>query len=147
MAHSPPCCTLVVPSDLRMLSVVRAFVEAVCQVAGFDEHATHAIVMATDEATNNVIRHAHSGHPEAPLQIQCHFVPEGIEVRLLDEGAPFDLNAVPHLDPAELRVGGRGVFLMRALMDELSCQPRGERGNTLRMVKRYPRRPPAGQAG
>jgi len=55
---------------------------------------------------------------------------------LLDQGAPFDLDAVPKLDPRELRIGGRGVFLMRALMDELSCQPRGERGNTLRMVKR-----------
>ena len=55
---------------------------------------------------------------------------------MLDEGAPFDLDAVPYLDPAELRLGGRGVFLMRTLMDELSCQPREQRGNTLRMVKR-----------
>ena len=44
--------------------------------------------------------------------------------------------AVPHLDPAELRVGGRGVYIMRTIMDELTCQPRGERGNVLRMVKR-----------
>ena len=135
MPSEPPWC-LTIPSDLRLLALARAFVEGVCHVAGLDEKATNAIVMATDEATNNVIRHAHCGHPEAPLQIQCFFCPEGIEVRLLDEGAPFDLAAVPHLDPAELRVGGRGVFLMRALMDELSCQPRGERGNTLRMVKR-----------
>ena len=54
---------------------------------------------------------------------------------MLDEGAPFDLPAVPEMDPAELRIGGRGVFLMRTLMDELTCQPRGERGNVLRMVK------------
>ncbi len=135
MPCEPPWC-LTIPSDLRLLALARSFVEGVCHVAGLDEKATNAIVMATDEATNNVIRHAHRGHPEAPLQIQCFFWPEGIEVRLLDEGAPFDITAVPHLDPAELRVGGRGVFLMRALMDELSCQPRGERGNTLRMVKR-----------
>ena len=70
-----------------------------------------------------------------PLQIQCVFVPDGIEVRLLDEGDPFDITAVPHLDPSELRPGGRGVFLMRRLMDELSTQPRGNHGNTLRMVK------------
>jgi serine/threonine-protein kinase RsbW len=128
--------TLTIPSDLRLLTLARSFVEGVCRVAGFDERATRAIVMATDEATNNVIRHAHRDNPDAALQIECHFVTEGIEVRLLDEGAPFDITAVPHLDPAELRVGGRGVFLMRALMDELSCQPRGQRGNLLRMVKR-----------
>ena len=136
MGSEPAPWTLTIPSDLSLLRLARGFVEAVCQVAGFDEKSTHAIVMATDEATNNVMRHAHRGQPDAPVQIQCFFCPDGLEIRLLDEGAPFDLAAVPHLDPAELRIGGRGVFLMRALMDELSCQPRGERGNTLRMVKR-----------
>jgi serine/threonine-protein kinase RsbW len=135
MAQKPPW-TLMLPSDLRLLPLARAFVEAVCQVAGFDEKATNAIVLATDEATNNVIRHAHRGQPDAPLQIQCFFRPDGLEILLIDQGAPFDLAAVPHLDPSEERIGGRGVFLMRALMDELSCQPRGERGNMLRMVKR-----------
>jgi serine/threonine-protein kinase RsbW len=146
MASKPTPWTLTIPSDLRLLALARSFVEAVCQVAGLDEGATNAIVMATDEATNNVMRHAHRDQPDAPVQIQCFFCPDGLEVRLLDEGAPFDLAAVPHLDPAELRVGGRGVFLMRALMDELSCQPRGERGNTLRMVKRCPRPQPAAEA-
>jgi serine/threonine-protein kinase RsbW len=136
MTAKPAPWSLTIASDLRLLALARAFVEGVCQVAGCDEKTTHAIIMATDEATNNIMRHAHQGRPEAAIQIQCFLHPDSIEVRLLDEGAPFDLAAVPHLDPAELRVGGRGVFLMRALMDELSCQPRGERGNTLRMVKR-----------
>ena len=131
--------TLTIPSDLRLLALARSFIEGVCRVAGFDERATRAIVMATDEATNNVIRHAHRGQPDAPLQIQCFFRPDGLEILLIDQGAPFDLAAVPHLDPSEERIGGRGVFLMRALMDELSCQPRGERGNMLRMVKRCAR--------
>jgi anti-sigma regulatory factor (Ser/Thr protein kinase) len=139
--------TLTISSDLRLLALARAFVEAVCQVAGYDEAVTNAVVLATDEATNNIMRHAHRDHPEAPIRIQCQVTAEGIEVRLHDEGAPFDIEGVPYLDPAELRPGGRGVFLMRALMDELSCQPRGERGNVLRMVKRCPRSQPASSAG
>ena len=136
-AQSAPW-NLTIASDLRLLSLVRAFIESFCQVSGCEAKTTDALVMATDEAVNNVMRHAHRNHPEATLQIQCLHHGDRIEVRLLDEGAPFDLTAVPHLDPAELRIGGRGVFLMRALMDELSCQPRGERGNTLRMVKHCP---------
>jgi serine/threonine-protein kinase RsbW len=119
-------------------------------VAGLDESATTAVVMAADEATNNVMRHAHRGQPEALLQIQCFVGGDSVEIRILDEGAPFDLAAVPYLDPSELRVGGRGVFLMRTLMDELSCQVRddlgGERGNTLRMVK-HRRRQSAAREG
>jgi serine/threonine-protein kinase RsbW len=142
MAVEPAPWCLTIPSDLRLLGLVRAFIEGICQVAGCDAKAADAIVMATDEAVNNIMRHAHSGHPEANILIQCYLHPNSIEIRLLDEGAPFDLSAVPHLDPAELRVGGRGVFLMRALMDELTCQPRGERGNTLRMVKHCQLTPP-----
>lgn len=126
---------LTIPSDLALLPLARAFVEGVCEAAGCDERTTHAIVMATDEATNNIMRHAHRDQPDKPIQIQCFAGKDFFEVRLLDEGAPFDLAAVPHLNPAELRPGGRGVFLMRTLMDELSCQPRGNGGNTLRMVK------------
>ena len=130
--------TLTITSDLRLLGLARGFVEGICQAAGFDERVTHAIVLAADEATNNVMRHAHQDCPDAQVQLQCFVRPDGIEICLLDEGEPFDLTAVPHLDPGELRIGGRGVFLMRAIMDELSCHPRGERGNTLRMVKRCP---------
>lgn len=127
--------TLTLPSDLRQLGLARAFLEAVCANCGLDDNATHAVVLAAHEAINNVIRHAHCSCPDAHLQVQCFLRPDGLEIHLLDEGAPFDISQVPHLDPAELRLGGRGVFLMRKLMDELSCQPRGERGNTLRMVK------------
>lgn len=137
--------TLTIASDLRLLATARAFIEAVCQAARFDPDTTHAIVLAADEAVNNVIRHAHQGRPHAVVQIQCFLRSDAIEIRLNDEGEPFDITAVPHLDPGELRVGGRGVFLMRSLMDELSCQPRGQGGNTLRMVKRCP--PPCEAAG
>ncbi len=136
MASQPAPWSLTLPSDLRQVALARAFLEAVCEVCGLDRGSTDAIVLAVHEAINNIIRHAHQNRPEAQLQVQCFLGPDGLEVRLLDEGAPFDLASVPHLDPAELRVGGRGVFLMRRLMDELSCQPRGDRGNTLRMLKR-----------
>ena len=139
--------TLTIPSDLRLIALARGFVEAVCQAAGLDWATTNAVVLATNEATSNVIRHAHRDHPEASIQIQCRLDEGHIEVCLLDEGEPFNLAAVPHLDPSEIRIGGRGVFLMRTLMDELNCCPRGERGNTLRMVKRCRPCAPVSAAG
>jgi serine/threonine-protein kinase RsbW len=130
--------TLTINSDLRLLSLARAFVEGVCKVAGFDDSTTHAIVLATDEAMNNVIRHAHHHQSDLPIQVLCYLRSEGIEILLHDQGAPFDITQVPHMDPGELRVGGRGVYLMRRLMDEVSTCPRGDCGNVLRMVKRCP---------
>jgi anti-sigma regulatory factor (Ser/Thr protein kinase) len=135
MAAEPLLWSLSIPSDLRLLAQARSFITGVCQAAALNEQVSNAVVMATDEATNNIIRHAHQDCPDAPVRIECLLYPDRLEVRLLDEGAPFDLDAVPYLDPGELRPGGRGVFLMRTLMDELSCEPRAPRGNILRMVK------------
>jgi serine/threonine-protein kinase RsbW len=139
MPERPPL-ILTIPSDLRMLSVARGFIEAACQISNFDKATTYAVVVATGEAVTNIIRHAHHQRPSAQVQIQCRLGPDALEILLLDEGEPFDLSTVPHLPPGELRLGGRGVFLMRHLMDELTQAPRGEHGNILRMVKRRPLR-------
>jgi anti-sigma regulatory factor (Ser/Thr protein kinase) len=128
---------LTLPSDLRLLPVARAFIEAVCRMGGLADPVTHAVVMAADEAAQNIIRHAYRNDSGMTLQIQCLVAPDHIEVRLLDDGEPFDLTTVPNLDPSELRIGGRGVYLMRTLMDEVICEPRGARGNTLRLIKRW----------
>jgi serine/threonine-protein kinase RsbW len=136
--------SLTIPSDLRLLVLARAFVEAVCEVAGMDDAATRAVVLAADEATNNVMRHAHRDHPDKLLVLQCRLEPGELELRISDEGPPFDLGAVPNFDPAELRPGGRGVFIMRRSMDELEVLPREEGGNVMRMVKRFtPKKPKA----
>jgi serine/threonine-protein kinase RsbW len=136
--HQSTCPTLTAPSDPRMLSVVRTFVEAVCQARQVDRTTIHAVVLATGEAVTNIVRHAHRDRPDSPFQIQCRVGGDTVEITLLDQGEPFDLQQVPRLDPAALRVGGRGVYLMRALMDEISWQALGERGNRLRLLKRWP---------
>lgn len=138
MEPSFPTFALTLPSDLRMLSVVRTFLEAACQALQVDRRAMHAVVLASGEAVVNIIRHAHRDRPEAQIQLQMQITDEGIIVDFEDEGAPFDLDRVPHLNPGEMRLGGRGVYMMRTLMDHISCQPRETRGNQLRMVKRWP---------
>ncbi len=135
MDTEPAPWALTIPSDLRLLALARTFVESVCQVVGLDDAQTHQVVLAADEAVNNVIRHAHRERPDALVHVRCYARPGRLEVVLLDEGKPFDIAAVPHMNPSELRVGGRGVFLMRKLMDELSVEKRPEGGNQLRMVK------------
>jgi anti-sigma regulatory factor (Ser/Thr protein kinase) len=129
-------CSLVIPSNSALLSVVRTFVESFCHTRNLERRIIYAIVLATGEAVSNVVRHAHRNRPDAKVQVHCRFGDKAVEIHIVDEGPPFDLTTVPELDPAEIRLGGRGVYLMRALMDELLCQPLMDRGNVLRMVKR-----------
>ena len=94
MAADPAPWCLTIASDLRLLALARAFVEGVCQSAGCDAKATDAIVMATDEAVNNIIRHAHFGHPEANIQIQCFLHSDRIEVALAHTLAGYNRHEI-----------------------------------------------------
>ena len=133
-----PTVSLALPSELRMLSVARCFVEAVCQAYRMDRTTTHALVIVTGEAITNIVRHAHQNRPGTQMEMHLQISADVVVITFQDEGEPFDLASVPALPPGELRIGGRGIYLMRTLMDELTCQPRGpgQPGNVLRMTKR-----------
>jgi len=135
MAPEPVPFALTLPSDLRLLSTARHFVESVCRNLNFDLAFCEAIQIATHEAVQNIMRHAHCGRPAALVQLQIVPLEQGLEIRLFDEGDRFDITCVPHLEPGELRIGGRGVFLMRRMMDQVHSEPRSPQGNVLRMVK------------
>src|SRR5437868_925948 len=80
MAEQSIPLTLSLPSDLRFMSVARAFVEAACHADWWSRTDTDAIVLSVHEAISNVIRHAHRNLPQAQLQIQCYSGPSAIEV-------------------------------------------------------------------
>jgi serine/threonine-protein kinase RsbW len=130
--------SLTLPSELRMLSVARNFVEAVCEAYQLNRSIAHALIIVTGEAITNIVRHAHRNRCSAQMEMHLHLFPDCIHLIFKDEGEPFDLASVPQLPPGELRIGGRGIYLMRTLMDEVTYQPReeGQTGNMLRMIKR-----------
>jgi serine/threonine-protein kinase RsbW len=133
-----PPFTLTLPSEPRMLSVARTFVEAVGQAHRLDRNLVHTLVLVTGEAFTNIVRHAHRDVPLAQMEIRLQILADAVALTFQDQGEPFDLDTVPDLAPGELRIGGRGIYLMRTLMDELTCQPRpGRDGNVLHMVKRF----------
>ncbi|MCX7701033.1 MAG: ATP-binding protein [Gemmataceae bacterium] len=129
---------LVMPSDPRLLGLARSFVEQVCRYHSWDSCSTEALVLAAHEAMQNVLRHAHATRPAAVVEVRMRCLESGgLEICLVDQGEPFDIARVPHLEPGELRFGGRGVYLIRRLVDELHSEPRQPHGNILRLVK-YP---------
>src|SRR5258707_15897267 len=83
-----PTFALTLPSDLRMLSVARAFVEAVCQACCMERALLHALVMATGEAVTNIVRHAHRDLPHAEMQIHLEVRAEGIALSFFHRGQP-----------------------------------------------------------
>lgn len=100
------------------------------------ERTSYSIQLATQEIGSNIVRHAYAGADDGRIvaQLCVERSPRRLVVELRDSGTAFDPSQVgePNLD--EVRVHGYGLFLARALLDELRYEARpGE--NRWRLVK------------
>ncbi|HEV2617347.1 MAG TPA: ATP-binding protein [Candidatus Acidoferrales bacterium] len=108
--------------------------------AGFDDEDCHKIGMSVREAVINAYSYGNRKERGRRIGLTLELEERKMVVHVQDEGKNFCLADVP--DPlAEenlLRTSGRGIFLMRAFMDEfdIRCGPNG--GTELVMSKRFP---------
>ena len=84
MPTASPQLSFTLSNDTRMISVCRAFLEALCQTVDMDRRTIHAVVLATGEAVSNIIRHAHRDYPDAKIELRCRLLPDALEIILLD---------------------------------------------------------------
>ena len=124
--------------DLRNdLTEIEASVEQLMEKArevGFDDDRLRLnFRVGLTEALANAMLYGNSRDPRKLVHIEAHFTPEEVSVRVTDEGHGFDPQQVtdPTLPSKRRRVGGRGLFLIRKLMDHVEFN---ERGNSIRMV-------------
>jgi serine/threonine-protein kinase RsbW len=126
-----------VSEDLETLWV---FVEDNVLRAGMDEGEVNRVELALEEAAVNIIRHAYGGQGGA-LELCCTPLQGGVEIRLADEGPPFNPLDAPGLeavtDIGSQKIGGRGIHIIRNMADGLSYSRVGERNIlTLRFFSR-----------
>jgi serine/threonine-protein kinase RsbW len=100
-----------------------------------------SVEVALAEALNNAVVHGNRMDRQKLVQVLCHCeLGKGVSVVVKDQGQGFDPNAVPDPTAAE-NIGadhGRGIWVMKSVMDEVSF----ERGGTeVRMRKAPTRRP------
>ena len=121
----------------------------VAEAAGFGEDECYRIGMSVREGVINAFYYGNQERPEKKIYLALDLTPEKLIIHLLDEGEGFDLAEVP--DPlAEenlLSTSGRGIFLMRAFMDEFEVGRGRNGGAEIIMSKRLPGRAPARSDG
>jgi serine/threonine-protein kinase RsbW len=125
-------------SDLKNVEVAEEITRRVAGTAGFDEDEQHRIEMAVHESMINAIWHGNKNDSSKSVWLQFKIHPDRLEIRIRDQGNGFDLNHIP--DPLEnenlLNVSGRGIFLIRAFMDEFRVEHVSGTGTEVTMVKR-----------
>ena len=116
---------------------IRDAVREAVESCGATPECAADVVMAVDEACQNVIRHAYRGDSGGAIELQIERCGKDLVVSLRDFAPEVDPEEVKPRDLDEIRPGGLGTHLIRSMMDSADfVRPETGGGNLLRMVKR-----------
>jgi serine/threonine-protein kinase RsbW len=125
---------LMVPGKPEYVRTVRLAVSSLANKVGFDIEAIEDIKVAVSEACSNIVCHSDI-ESDRLYQVVCEMCDDRIEILVEDEGVGFDTNAYKEPSPGQIQEGGLGVFIIRALMDEVNVLSEVGNGTRIRMVK------------
>ena len=94
------------------------------------------IETAVREALANAMVHGNGENPSKRVYVECRcYTDREVSITIRDEGAGFDTSAVPDPTTPESRLSehGRGIYLMKTLMDEICFD---ESGTVVHMRKK-----------
>ncbi len=128
---------LTVPARADRLRLVRSALTAMATEVGCCDAVARDLVLAVDEACQNVIRHAYGDDPSGRIIVIVRREGDNLVVLLRDFAEPVDVEKIRPRDLGDVRPGGLGTHLMREVLDEVAFLPTpADGGNLLRMVKR-----------
>ena len=137
------------PSRLELLVVVDQLVQVICHDMDFDRDDTDAIANSVIEAATNAVQHAHGHDVMRPVVFRFLLGDDELQIEVTDTGPGFDLEEVSALDPTGpegiLKSRGRGIFIMKAMMDRVDFDIQMGTGTRVCMAKS--RRPAEGGDG
>ncbi len=118
--------SVTIPSNLEWLSVVDKVVEGIVEPMELSEEEVNAIAISVVEAGTNAIQHGNKHDESLPVDFAFTIDDDCIRVAVRDRGPGFDVEKVMSADPTQpeniLAPRGRGIFIMRSLMDQVSFE-------------------------
>jgi serine/threonine-protein kinase RsbW len=138
-SHNVRTIELEIPNDVREIERVVELVRHECEVMQFGEHQLMLNVpVALTEALSNAILRGNQDDPGKRVRVRARIDRATLVVEVTDEGAGFDIEecTIDPTTPEHLENEyGRGLFLMRKLMDRVE-RFAGRPGNVVRLTLR-----------
>ena len=136
-----PMTTITLPALIDSLPRGLALVVECATAAGFLPQRVMEIELAVEEALANICLYA---YPESRGEVEVRCMQDEtryFSIELIDSGIPFDMLARPApdftVDAAQRPLGGLGIQLIRALMDNATYHREGAQ-NILRLTALLP---------
>jgi len=115
-------------SNPKNVECIEPFVEKLVERYKIGPDKYGNILISLTEAVTNAIKHGNGEDESKTVHVKLAEVdPKTIAFQISDEGPGFDFDSVPDPTSPEnlLKIGGRGVFLMRQLCDNVLFHDNG----------------------
>ena len=132
---------LEIHSTIEAIDLVQAVTEHIARRLGLDDESMHWTAMAVRESVVNAITHGNGSDPAKHVFIDYSVAyepdPPDFIVTVRDQGPGFDPETIkdPLTPENMLSTSGRGVFLIRQFMDDVSMRRAPQGGMEVRMTK------------
>lgn len=117
-----------IPSLSENIRMIESFIDNAKERFNLNDDIYGNIMIAVTESVHNAIRHGNQGDAKKNVSLSLSLQDDAIRFTVSDEGKGFDFENLPDpTSPENIEnPGGRGIFLMKHLSDEVNFLNNGQ---------------------
>jgi serine/threonine-protein kinase RsbW len=117
-----------IPSLAENIRIIESFIDNAKEKYHLNDDIYGNIMISVTEAVNNAIKHGNKDNSAKNVSISLSLEDGMIKFKVQDEGSGFDFRKLPDPTAPEniSKPGGRGIFLMKHLSDEVDFKENGK---------------------
>ena len=129
---------IIIPSSLNFLREVDEFVEQKLREQGINQDLVTDIAISVTEVVTNAVNHGNQNDPQKKVTVTLKVDKTQVTVRIEDQGNGFDPEhlANPLAEENLLKDAGRGIFIVKSLMDEVKFEVKPDSGTAVVLIKK-----------
>lgn len=129
---------LEIPSSQNFLAKADKFLEGHLKEHGIDDDSIADLAISATELINNAIIHGNKSDPQKIVTIELEFSDKHLSISITDQGTGFKPEEIPSpiSDDNILKEAGRGIFIVRSLVDDLQFEEPPEGGTRMIIIKK-----------
>jgi serine/threonine-protein kinase RsbW len=126
--HGVKNISIEIPSLAENIRIIESFIDNAKEKYELNDDIYGNIMIAVTEAVNNAIRHGNKDNSSKNVFISLSLEDGMIKFKIQDEGTGFNFHQLPDPTAPEniSKPGGRGIFLMKHLSDEVDFKENGK---------------------
>ena len=113
------------------VSIIRLTTSGIANKVGFCMDDIEDLKVAVSEACTNAIKHSSDDR----FTIIYTMIENGLTIDIIDNGNGYDTSSINEPDIENLKESGMGLFIIEALMDEVSIESQEGKGTSIKMTK------------